>query len=220
MKKVFALFALLIFFCAAQAQTDRFMAAMQQKIAAYDTTFSVSGLTALANDFERIAAAEKNQWLPYYYAALAQVAGGTMMTGGNMAGGDASKTDPIADRAESLLNKAAALTPDNAELHVVRKMIANLRMMADPMNRYMTYGPQGAQALAKAKELDPQNPRVTLLEAQDKYYTPEQFGGSKEEAKKLFEETVKRLDAHKPQTAIHPHWGRPVAQYFLGQMNK
>lgn len=220
MKKVYSLLLLLFFYGAVQAQSDRFMAAMQQKVAAFDTTFSVNGLTALANDFERIADAEKTQWLPYYYAALAQVNGGMMMTGGNMNGGDASKTDPIADRAESLLNKAAALTTDNAELHVVRKMIANLRMMADPMNRYMTYGQEGARALAKAKELDPANPRVTLLEAQDKFYTPEQFGGSKDEAKKLFEETVKRLDAHKPQTSIHPHWGRPAAQYFLGQFAK
>jgi hypothetical protein len=27
----------------------------------------------LANNFERIATAEKNQWLPYYYAAFCQV---------------------------------------------------------------------------------------------------------------------------------------------------
>ena len=93
MKKVYSLLLLLFFYGAVQAQSDRFMAAMQQKVAAFDTTFSVNGLTALANDFERIADAEKTQWLPYYYAALAQVNGGMMMTGGNMNGGDASKTD-------------------------------------------------------------------------------------------------------------------------------
>ncbi|WP_315818240.1 hypothetical protein [Paraflavitalea speifideaquila] len=51
-------------------------------------------------------------------------------------------------------------------------MIATLRMMADPMNRYMTYGPQATEALQKAKSLNPENPRVYLLEGQDKFYTP------------------------------------------------
>lgn len=213
MKKLMTFLALVIFALGVHAQSDRYIKAMEQKVAAFDTTFSSTGLTALANDFERIAEAEKTQWLPYYYAALAQANSGIMM-----AGSDASKSDAIADRAESLLGKAAALTQDNAELQVVRKLIANLRMLADPTNRYMTYGQEGAQALAKARSLSPNNPRVTLLEAQDKFYTPEQFGGNKAEAKQLFETALKQLDSEKPESSIHPHWGRPAVQYFLGQI--
>jgi hypothetical protein len=216
MKKFALLLAIILLTMVVHAQSDRYMKTMEQKVAAFDTTRSVQGLVALANDFERIAEAEKTQWLPFYYAALAQVNSGLMMTGGNMSGG--MKTDPVADKAESLLDKATALTTDNAELQLVRKMIANLRMMADPMNRYMTYGPKGAEALAKAKAMNPENPRVYLLEGQDKFFTPEQFGGSKTEAKKLFEEAMKKFEAHKPESSIHPHWGKPVAQYFLAQI--
>lgn len=216
MKKIFLLMTLGLVVLSAQAQNERFIKAMEQRVKAYDTTYSPAGLTELANTFERIADAEKTQWLPYYYAALAHVNSGLMMSSGN--GGGAAKTDPIADKAESLLNKAAALTADNAELQLMRKMIANLRMMADPMNRYMTYGPQGAAALAKAKALNPDNPRVYLLEGQDKFFTPEQFGGSKAEAKKLFEEAMKKFDVHQPESSIHPHWGRSVAQYFMAQI--
>jgi hypothetical protein len=86
------------------------------------------------------------------------------------------------------------------------------------MNRYMTYGPVAQQALETAKKLNPANPRVYLLEGQDKFYTPEQFGGSKTEAKKLFEETIVKVDAFKPESSIHPHWGKSVAQYFLAQI--
>lgn len=217
MKKFFLIAFFTMAAAAGFAQSEKYMKAMEPKVAAIDTTVSISGLTELANAFERIGDAEKNQWLPYYYAALANVNSGLMMSTGDM-GGNADKTDPIADKAEGLLGKAAALTADNAELHIVRKMIANLRMLGDPMNRYMTYGPQGEEALAKAKSMSPDNPRIYLLEAQDKFFTPEQFGGSKEEAKTLFQTAMKKYETEKPETALHPHWGKPVTQYFLGQI--
>ena len=144
----------------------------------------------LSNSFERIGDAEKTQWLPYYYAALAEVNAAYLVPGKQ---GMAETTDPMADRAELLINKADALSKDNSEIYVVKKMIATLRMMADPMNRYMQYGPQAQQALETAKKLNPENPRIYLLEGEDKFFTPEQYGGSKTEAKALFEEALKNL---------------------------
>jgi hypothetical protein len=198
------------------SQSDKYMNAMQDKVAALDTTHSVEGLRDLSAAFERIGDAEKNQWLPYYYAALAQVNVGYTMSMGK-SGGMTAQLDPIADKSEQLINKADELNKDNSEVYVVKKMIATLRMMADPRNRYMQYGPQAQQALQTAKKLNPENPRVLLLEAEDKFFTPEQFGGSKEEGKKLFEEALKKFDTFKPATAIDPNWGRSIAQYFLSQ---
>ncbi|MBD0276578.1 MAG: hypothetical protein ICV81_01245 [Flavisolibacter sp.] len=220
MKKVLLSTILFSFTVAAFSQSDKYVKAMEARVAALDTTRSVQGLTDLTNAFERIATAEKTQWLPYYYAALATVNSGYFMTDPQkmMSGGMADKLDPVADKAEALLNAAEALSKDNSEIYVVRKMIATLRMSADPMKRYMQYGPQAQQALEKAKQLNPENPRVYLLEGQDKLYTPEQFGGSKTEAKRLFEEAVKKYDAFKPESTIAPNWGRGTTQYFMGQI--
>ena len=140
------------------------------------------------------------------------------MSGGQTGTNMADKFDPLADKAEMLLNKAEALNKNNSEIFVVKKMIASLRMMADPMSRYMQYGPLAQQALETAKKLNPENPRPYLLEAQDKYFTPEQFGGSKTKAKELFEEALKKYDAFKPATNLDPVWGKTTAQYFLSQM--
>ena len=189
---------------------------MEQLVPAVDTTMTPDGLNNLANSFQRIADAEKNQWLPYYYAALANVSAAYMMSMGQM--GMADKTDPIADKAETLLNKADELSKDNSEIYCVKKMIASLRLIGDPQNRYMTFGPAAEEALATAKSLNPANPRVTLLEAQDKLFTPEQFGGSKTEAKALLEDAVKKFEAFKPESTIHPSWGLRSAQYFLTQV--
>jgi len=218
MKKTVFIVVMLAAFVAGYGQSEKFVAAMSPKVQALDTTHSTETLIDLANAFERIADAEKNQWLPYYYAALANVnAGNMIMTTSGMGGGIADKLDPIADKAEALLDKAQALSKDNSEIFIVRKMIATLKMMGDPMSRFMTYGPQAAEALETAKKLNPENPRVYLLEAMNKFYTPEQYGGSKEEAKKLFELAAAKFDAFKPESELHPAWGRGQLAYFMSQ---
>lgn len=216
MKKLVLFLSLLVgLSVVATAQSEKFTKAMQDKVAAIDTLRNTQGLLDLSAAFERIGDAEKTQWLPYYYAALAQVNAAYMMGMDNL---KADKVDPIADKAEALLNKAEAMQKDNSEIFVVKKMIATLRMTADPMNRYQTYGPLAQEALAKAKSLNPANPRVALLEAEDLYFTPEQFGGNKTEAKRLFEESLKQYEVFKPATQLDPVWGKPTAQYFLSQM--
>ena len=70
----------------------------------------------------------------------------------------------------------------------------------------------------KAKSLNENNPRVYILEGQDKFFTPEQFGGSKEEAKKLFEKANGIFQVSKPANTIEPQWGRGQVAFFLGQI--
>jgi hypothetical protein len=206
------------FFSKAQ-MPDKFVKAMETKVALLDTTNSVQGLTELANAFERIAEAEKNQWLAYYYAAFCQVSAGLMVaSGGDMMAAKADKTDPYADKADKLISKAEELMKNNSEIFVIKKMILSLRMIGDPMNRFMTYGPEAQAMLDEAKKLNPENPRVYILEGQDKFYTPEQFGGSKEEAKVLFEKAQKLFETFKPETSVHPNWGKGQVGYFLSQM--
>jgi hypothetical protein len=220
MKKLIIFGMLAILSTPAFAQTEKYTKAMQEKIAAIDSTRNPELLFALSNAFERIADAEKTQWLPYYYAALAQINAGYATMDGNMSGGMGDKLDPIADRAELLLNKAEAMSKDNSEIYIVKKMIASLRMLADPMSRYMTFGPQAAEALELAKKFNPENPRAYYLEGQDKLFTPEQFGGSKAEAKKLFELALLKYESYKPENALMPAWGRRSTEYFLSMAKK
>jgi hypothetical protein len=191
---------------------------MEPLVAASDTTRDKEALIGLSNSFERIANAEKTQWLPFYYAALANVnAGNTYIMDGSM--GDKSKDlDPLADKAEELLNKAEALSKDNSEIWVVRKMIASLKMMGNPMARFQQYGPIAATALETAKKLNAENPRVYMLEGEDLFFTPEQFGGDKAEAKKRFETAMSKFNAQKPESSIHPKWGMGSTQYLMSQI--
>ena len=74
MKKLFLLAAVSFLVTGAFAQSEKYVASMKANIAAIDSSFKNSqNLLDLANKFERIAVAEKTQWLAYYYAALCQV---------------------------------------------------------------------------------------------------------------------------------------------------
>jgi hypothetical protein len=218
MKKYLSLLFVLSIGLNVNAQSAKYISAMEAKVTAIDTTRSTAGWQELGNSFERIAEAEKTQWLPYYYAAVSNVMMGYMLNNGTPGSGNSTQTDQIADKAEAMISKAESMEKENSEIYCVKKMIATLRMMVDPMTRYQTYGPMAAEALSKAKSLDPQNPRVYMLEGQDKFYTPEQFGGSKAEAKTLFEESAKLFESSKPKSPIDPHWGLGQVKYFLSQV--
>jgi hypothetical protein len=198
------------------AQSEKYIKAMEALVQGVDTTRSIEGLMSMANSFERIANAEKNQWLPYYYAALAYVNMGNMYFQMQQP----EKIDPIMDKAEPLLNKASELEKNNSEILLLDKMFKSAKMMADPMNRFMSFGVAAGQSLTMAKTLNPENPRVYLMEGIDKFYTPEQFGGSKSEGKKLFEEAAKKFQVFKPASSIHPGWGMAMTQYFLVEAAK
>lgn len=201
------------------AQSEKYVKAMEPKVAQLDSNNTADDWKDLANSFERIAEAEKTQWMPYYYASFANVMAGTLSLPQDGSFGDNSAiADPYADKAESLLNKAEELSKDNSEIFCVRKMIHSLRMMGNAMARYMTEGAKASEALEKAKSLNENNPRVYILEGQDKFYTPEQFGGSKEEAKKLFEKANGVFQVTKPASSIEPQWGRGQVAYFLSQL--
>ena len=213
MKKIIVLTVALFAITIASAQSEKYLKAMQENISTLDAIQTAQGWTEVGNNFQRIADAEKTQWLPYYYVALSNVMAGYMQGAGNSTPNPAV-TDPLADKAEEALNKAQALTKENSEIFIVKKMIATLRMSADPQNRWQTYGPQAAEALQRAKTLNPDNPRVYMLEGQDKFFTPEQFGGSKSEAKNLFDQSVKKFESFKAESAIHPQWGLSQVKYF------
>ena len=52
------------------AQSEKFAAAMQKSFEQMGTAKTTADNQSVSASFERIADAEKTQWLPYYYAAL------------------------------------------------------------------------------------------------------------------------------------------------------
>lgn len=209
MKKFILCAAIISFVSCSFAQSDKYTSAMKANISMLDSMVPKNNAAELSNNFERIADAEKTQWLPYYYAAYCEAMQGYIEK-------DKSKKDAIANKAQELIDKAEAITgKENSETDVVKAMIATIHMTVDPQSRYMTYGAAIGQNIEKAKALDPTNPRPMLVLAQNTYYTPKEFRGGPEPAKPLLDEAKKLDEAFKPETELSPNWGKSSIEYFL-----
>lgn len=214
MKKSFLLSVLIMGSVAGFSQSDRYVGAMQKNIAAIDTSFrNPPSLLGLANNFERIANAEKTQWLPYYYGALCQVNYGFMEQ-------DKDKVDGIADKAAELIHKADSLAPKNSEISCIKSMIASCHMMVNPMQRYMEYGAESGTNLDKAMEQDPTNPRPYLLKGQGLRYTPEQFGGGCVMAKPVLQTALDKFATFKAAGDLYPTWGKDRVNQLMTECAK
>lgn len=214
MKKLIVAIAIVALSWNASAQSN-YEKVMLTKIQNIEIPKPAEQYLSLSNDFVRIGEKEKTQWQPYYYAAYQLVQKGRMEMSK-----DTSNLDKIGAEVEKLLLKAEKISPNNAEIFIIRKMNEGMMMMVDPMTRWQSNGMKATEALKKAKELDPNNPRVSILEGEDFYYTPVQFGGDKAKAKEAFTKALEQLKTYKTKSAVDPNWGEGSARYHLGLMEK
>lgn len=191
----------------AGAQSARYTEAMQKNIALLDSAKSVDQLESLAGTFDRIGDAEKTQWLPYYYAALAQTWIGWMPA--------VKDKDANAARINAYLAKAEAIEK-NAETYAIENMAATQQMLVDPQTRWATNGKDASAALEKGLAIDPNNPRLYYLQAMSLYGTPPQFGGGKDKAKPVFEKSIALYKSAQPKP-LYPTWGEKQAENMLAQ---
>jgi len=214
MKKLFLFMAAGLLSVSSFAQSEKYMAAMKKNLSELDSGFkNPAYLLTIANNFERIANAEKTQWLPYYYAAFCQVNVGFFEQ-------DKTKIDGIAGKAAELLFKADSLNPDNSEISCIKSMIASCHMMVNPMTRWQEYGMASNNNIEAAIKQDPSNPRPYYLRGQGLKYTPEQFGGGCKTALPVLETALEKYASFQPASELHPNWGKEIAQSLVDGCKK
>ncbi|WP_338874812.1 hypothetical protein WBJ53_04250 [Spirosoma sp. SC4-14] len=199
--------------CPVWAQSEQYKQSMNQAISTMQTHNEKStpaDILASANQFERIAGTDPKEWLPYYYAGLNYVYLGFM-------GKDETEKDKYLDQADVNLKAAEALAPENDELAVLKAYIAQARMVVDPMNRWQQYGPLFQAGLAKAKSLNPNNPRAFVLEGSSLMYTPAQFGGGPDAACPVLKQASEKFASFKPATNLSPMWGQKQIEPLLAK---
>ncbi len=213
MKRIILLITVIAVTSVAFGQNAKYVSSMEKTIATIDTSKSVASLRLVCNSFERIANAEKKEWLPNYYIAYCYML---------MATYDKSNDniDDYCDKADGFIAKADSLKPDNSEIYVLKGWASSSRIRVNPMARGQKYGMASAGFQEKAKSLDATNPRPYFMLGMGKYYTPSAFGGGKDKALPLFEEAVKRYKSFKPVSSIMPHWGEKQATDMLADCKK
>jgi hypothetical protein len=195
------------------AQNPNYTKTMEGLVSEIQTVQFGTPLQPLANKMERIAATEKAEWLPNYWVAYCS-------TIDSYSEQDAGKKDQLLDKADTYMTTVDKLVKDNDEVEVLRANLASARMAVNPQDRWMKYGGMVQKALGTAKKLNPENPRITLLEGQGIFFTPENFGGGKAKAKPVLEKSIEQFAKFKPISTIHPNWGQPTAQWMLSKTDK
>ena len=191
---------------------DKYEQAMKKNLEKMDTCKTTADYINIANAFERIALAEGNKWLPYYYASLNYILASFI---------DSSTTqkDSYLDKAVALNNVADSLEPNNSEIYTIKGLTAQSRMRIDPMNRWQKYGGEATMNFNKAVEIDSLNPRPEYLVGAAVFYTPKQFGGGPENAKTILEKSLNKYEQFVPANDLMPRWGKETVEQLLSQIN-
>jgi len=193
------------------ADDSKYEKAMKKNLSKIDSAMDIGSMLDVANGFERIAFAEKDKWLPYYYTSFMFVLSSFTDT-------TAGKKDGYLDKADTFINIADSLEADESEIYVLKGMIAQARLQVDPMNRWMKFGPIANNNFLKAMKLDSLNPRPEYLQGVSLYYTPEQFGGGPAPAKRLLERSLQKFNQFVPDNDLMPNWGREMTEQMLEQI--
>jgi len=183
------------------ANEKEYIKAMEKNLQELEKSKTAADFLAVANNFERIGDAQGDQWLPYYYVTYSYLE--------YIFVGDATEDiDMILDKAEVFLEKARALSPENDEIEVLQGWIYQGRIQVDPMGRGQLYSEKASGSFGKAKNINPDNPRIYYLVGQNVLHTPEMFGGGQEAACPYFTKAAEKYEDFNPETPISPNWGR------------
>lgn len=180
---------------------ERYMQAMGMTLMEMGQAKDITALQEVANKFERIAGSETAEWLPNYYAALTY----TLIS---MQQKDGAEKDKYLDKADLFIEKLAKQTVNsNDEVEILKAQIVMMRISVDGQARWVKYGSAFEGAIAKAKGINPENPRAYALKAMMVYNTPAQFGGGAEKACPEIQNAIQKFTNFKPTSPIMPTWG-------------
>lgn len=128
---------------------------------------------------------------------------------------DEDQKEKYLDEAIEMFKKAVEIDPDFAEAQAMLGSCYGQK--ADGIFSGMKYGPKSDEAMRKAKELAPDNPRVVMLNAIGTLFKPAMFGGSTEGAIKGFKRAIELFDNWQPPNVFAPRWGDAEVYAWLGQ---
>lgn len=212
MKKYTLIIAVILISLPVISQGRKYNRAMKKAMGKMEQTTDKAGSLACADDFETIANAYPDQWIPYYYAAQ-------LLTTSTMEEQDIAKGDAQLDRARKLLDSAQAILPEESELKLLEALLILSRMSLDPGSRGPIYFEDVNFALQRAKALNPDNPRVYFLEGMIALNMPDFMGGGPDAARPIFLEAESKFKAFNNDNPYWPGWGEDLVLEELEKLS-
>jgi len=211
MKKLVLLLAAGIW-AVTSVQAQDFKQVLQKTFTSFDTSKENATRVEYSNKLGLISKKWADEWAAHYYNALSKAILSYNET-------DEAKRDAYVDEAEKELEETVRLLKkDNDETYVLAAMVANARLAIKPQARWQKYGKIFEENLAKAKELNPDNPRIYYLQGTSKRFTPKMFGGGKKAALPYFEKAETLFAKESNDDIMRISWGKRINAEFLKEV--
>ncbi len=202
--KSITLFFLMIIPVTTWANEGKYFEQMGKQIQAVYTAKTLDEYQQAVNALDRIAAAEKTKWEPYYYSAF----GNIMMA---IREDEASKKDAYLDLALASVEKGKSISATESELVALEGFIHMIRVTVDPTSRGQQYAGLAMQTFGKALGMNPNNPRALSLMAQMQFGTAQFFNQQPTEACETTRKALSLFDsAVKSENPLAPQWGKEM----------
>ena len=163
-----------------------------------------------SNLFERIALAEEDNWIPYYYAAQVNAVSCFGLK-------DEVLLTQRLEKAKEIVDIAKRLSPDNAELLVQEATINMAWIVFDGATYGMTLSGKNTQLYQEALALAPDNPRVVFSKAEWDMGSARYFGKDTTPYCKDVEKALELFATFESDVPFYPSWGADRAQRVLGE---
>lgn len=183
---------------------DPYVKGMKTAIQIMDKAMNIGQLQQAANFFMDMADQHPTDWLPSYYAAYCY----TLMS---FMEKQKLLKDKYLDDAQLAIDQAQKVAAKNSEILVVQAYIYQMRLEVNPMERMEEYGTMANVTLENAEKLDPDNPRIYYIRAQNMFFAPD---ASRQDACEVVSMAQAKYVTFEPENELSPKWGVAMTDFM------
>lgn len=203
MKYLFVFFAFLLIL-PVQAQLTNPSKALESAVLQFNQLGRNSTYQQVYVQFEQLYAIDKSNWLIPYYASLLNARMCLLKLGDR---------EQLANAALLWISRAKSIEL-NDEIYCAESLANTAKMSINPTLRWLSYEDKILNPLKLAKKINPNNPRVYLLEANIQRKLPILFGGGCKTAIPIAKKAEQYLNQQVLSSSILPAWGRQSLAEF------
>jgi tetratricopeptide (TPR) repeat protein len=148
--------------------------------------------------------------LAHYYAALADY-----RMSNRLPESDEGRREGVIEDAIGHLKRATEINGTMADAWALLSGCYGQMMGMNPMQG-MSLGPKANEAMKRAKEHGPNNPRVWIIDGTSDFYAPSMFGGDEERALEKFRKAARLAEQEPADDPLMPSWGHAEAHAWIG----
>lgn len=162
---------------------------------------------SVMEDMERTEDINTEHWLEltgYYYGCIGYL----------INSGQSAQAKEYIKRGEAIIDRILSMEPENAQALSFKGTFIAFRMSLAKL-KAVVLGPQSMKYINKGYAINPQQYQIIADKANLLYYAPPLFGGNKEEALRLYHESIRTMEKEGRE---YPNWFYLSLQNSLAEM--